>query len=208
MKIQVYKCRFTGAIFDFKDRNKYIKHLKDVRADMKAKRRDENIRLKFDKWLAKEKENIVHVDMIVPWILENQKYLMNAVNAIYRPTKYDKFYSAIDEITQLTTTFVYNKEISNSHSCPHNGVTNWGGRIKNAPRGYPGWSGYVNGVLKRDEKHMSSYPISSLFKLIRIHTGSGGGGNKNWGFHAEVFLADWPGLEQELTINKLKYNKC
>ena len=207
MRIEVYKCPFTGNIFEKKDKDKYIKHLEKLRANMKEDREYKKIKDKFDGWLAAEKEKITHIDMIVPWIIENQRYLMKAYNAVDPSSNWDgKFHPATDKFTKLKLTANYDPSVSNTHTCPHNGVTNWGGRVVGAPRGYPGWHGHIEGsFFRKKDKHR--YPISALFKLLRLNTGTGGGGNEEWGYSVEIFLADWPGLAQQLTFEKLRGTK-
>lgn len=205
MKIEVYKCRFTGKLFELKQKKSYIKHLEELRKDMKAEREFARIRNTFAAWLAAEKEKIVHVDMIVPWILKNQRYLMKSCNALnVHAWSGDKFHPVTDEFTKMTLKATYNPLVSNTHTCPHNGVTNWGGRVPGAPHGYPGFRIEIAGCLKRHKKNMGSYPYSGVLKLIRIHTSCGGGGNENWSYSGEIFLADWPGLGQQLLVEKLK----
>jgi hypothetical protein len=50
---------------------------------------------------------------------------------------------------------------------------------------------------------MHSYPYSNILALLKIRTGSGGGGNDDWSSDVKIFLADWPILAESLTFNKL-----
>jgi hypothetical protein len=206
MKVQVYKCRFTGTIFGFEDKPKYIKHLKKLRDEMKEQREYAKLRREFSTWLAAEKEKIVSIDMLTPWIQKNQKYLMKVFNTpgCSSWSVKDKWYPETDEIVEIKFDVRYSDHVSNSHSCPHNGVTNWGARNKNAPTGYPGFTGRVAGKTKRDKKHINHYPTGDLLKMIGIRPGTGGGGNKGWGWSTELFLADWPGLSQQVLVEKLQ----
>lgn len=66
-------------------------------------------------------------------------------------------------------------QISNSHSAPIHGVTNWGNRHKDRPRNYPGWSGRVWVFFSKvPDTHFSSEFSNSL-----IYSGTGGGGLYN-----------------------------
>ena len=218
MKIEVYKCKYTGKLFELEDRADYLKHTRKAREKRKAEQELARIRKEFKDWFAAEKEKIVHVDMIVPWVMSNQKYLMKAwnsfqeaKNSIFR----DDFYDT-DEFTSMTMDFRYSDFVSNSHSCPRNGVQNWGGDKKLpdgslAPTGYPGWSGNFESTLKRDKKHNSSYPTGAFMRWLDIQVGSGGGGNEHTGYDFKIFLADWPGLqvqvedeERDRIVRKLK----
>ena len=62
------------------------------------------------------------------------------------------------------------RQVSNTHHCPLDGKTNWGGNEPNLPRSYPGWFGRV-------WVRYSSDASSDPFPATRTHTGTGGGGS-------------------------------
>lgn len=199
MKIEVYRCRFTGQLFLKSEKEEYIEHLKSLREEKREKRKYERLRKTWKTWLAEEKKKITHLDMIGPWVLENQRKIMDAYNALGDSSWRGERWYKTDKIEKLNLSF-YNKECkiqSNSHDCPEGGVTNWGSH-PDRPKGYPGWSGRLEGKTVRSKKHMSSYPSSDTLRFIGIKTGSGGGGNDDWGYSFTIFLADWPGLQQEV----------
>lgn len=214
MKILVNKCPDTGDLFECD--TEFKKHRVKINKQKADEKKASEIRNSFFDWLRAEKMKITNPTMIVPWFMENQKTIMEAHNAGVRSKNHhgwgDKFYPETDEFTKFefrNYRFEYN--VSNSHTCPENGVTNWGGKVEGAPTGYPGWSGWVNGTLKRLPKHNSKYPYSDVLNLVGICTGSGGGGNESWNYDVKVFLADWPGLEEwvneyesEIIVEKLK----
>jgi hypothetical protein len=157
----------------------------------------------FYEWLEEEKEKILDPDMLSPWILANQKKLMEACNALkLNKWSSDRFYPETDVFTKFEIKVKWNSHVSNSHSCPKGGVENWFGD-KNKPTGYPGWSGRVEGTLTRHKKHMNSYPWGSLLKLLSFHSGSGSGGNEYWGYELKIFADDWPVMSQSVTFAKL-----
>jgi hypothetical protein len=205
MRIEVYKCRFTGQIFEKDSKSDYITHLKNLRERFKDKRKDHRIKQEFNSWFSKEKEKILSPDDIPQWILANQKHLMKVYNLIGTPryVHKDKFYPKTDEITELKFSLAFDSKLSNTHSCPKGGVTNWGGDPK-LPRGYPGYGGRLYAKLKRDKKHMCQYPLGDFFTFFGISTGTGGGGNSDTSYDIEIFLADWPRLGEELIAKKLK----
>lgn len=204
MKVTVNKCRFTGKLFE--DDKEYANHMQRLRREHKAIREAKAIKNDFAAWLAAEKDKLRSTSEICPWLLENQIYLMKSCNALgIHSWCRDKFYPETDRFTEIRFERepTFSRLVSNSHSCPKDGVTNWGGQDHNAPCGYPGWNGYVKGKLTRSKKHMSSYPYSAIFKLVDIHTGSGGGGNEHWGYDIKIFAADWPTLAEEETYKRL-----
>jgi len=170
---------------------------------MKEKRRLEKIKNTFKDWLHEEKLKIYHPSDIPAWFLDNQQTIMDAWNAGCRPidtfgcSGEDKFYNTDKfENVKFTGNSVFQDLLSNTHSCPDNGTTNFM-RDPDKPRGYPGWSAYIKGALIRNKKHNGSYPYSGALKLVGLKTGTGGGGNADWGYSVSIFLADWPGLEAE-----------
>jgi hypothetical protein len=128
--------------------------------------------------------------------------------------KYKEFHD-IEICKNLKINVSYNESISNSHGCPVGGVENWGGRIKNAPRSYPGWRGTISlfarrkSGLKTSEK--GAYLDDVLFKINGFrgfHTDSGCPGVLNlhrmdMGFY--FFLDDFPLLKKSKEKYKLLY---
>lgn len=208
MIVSAYKCAATGELFE--DEKKYKSHLRRMRYASNKERKRLFIINSFNEWLAAEKENINSVDMIAPWILENQRKLMDAVNTGLLTGDFsmfsigEKFYDT-DELTDLSFKNInYKDRVSNTHDCPHNGVTNFFCK-NNLPQGYPGYRGQLEGRLKREKKYMSEYPFSNILNLVRVLTGSGGGGNAHFGWEVSIFLDDWPGIREGIVFNKLKY---
>ena len=195
MKVEMYKCPWTGSLFEMSEKKKYVKHLKALRKANREKWRLTYIRQSFDAWLHQEKLKINEVNQIEPWVLENQKQLIEGMMAIYGTTSAfrDKFESS-DKLEKLKITGLrHSSRVSNTHSCPKSGITNFR-CLPDKPAGYPGWSGRIDGSLLRDKKNNSHYPITDLLNHIGLCTGSGGGGNINWGFELKIFADDWPGL--------------
>lgn len=212
MRVQVNKCRLTGKLFE--DTNKFKIHLAKLRKERDEAFRYNKIKLNFENWLKNEKSNITEIDQIAPWFLKNQRHIMDALNAGV-PSNYwasgnDKFYNT-DEFTKLVVAGSYSSKLSNSHSCPDNGIQNWCSKDKDKPTDYKGWKVNICGNLKRLPKHMANYPYTDALNVVGIKTGSGGGGNSNFRYDGYIWLDDWPGLyhaiekmEQENIIARLK----
>lgn len=204
MKIQARKCPFTGKVFEESKVKEYILHLQDVRIRQRAKRNEKRVKSTFHTWLAKERAQIKKIEDIPAWFMDNQRILMDAHNAgIHSQYSFcsdrDKF--VIEDVFKNVTiklrgTRGFSDLVSNSHVCPDKGVTNFCGE-DGKPRSYPGWEVDIAGTLKRPRKLNSSYPYSMAINLAGIKTGSGGGGNENWGYDAKIFLDDWPGLQAQ-----------
>lgn len=202
MKIQVYKCPWTGKIFEFSKRDKYIKHLSEIRVKNREAWKGRHAKRTFSDWLASEKSRIKNVSEIPQWIMDNQEYMMNAYNGIHSKEFDGHFYTATDKFVGIRFGSIhYTDSASNSHNAPHTGVTNWGSKA-DLPVGYPGWVGSITGSLNRDKKHNHSYPYGSFLRMLGLKTGGGGGGNERWSYSVTVFLDDWPGLSHECAIIK------
>jgi hypothetical protein len=108
----------------------------------------------------------------------------------------------------------WNDKVSNSHSCPHNGVTCWSSNEAKdgRPRGYPGWQGRAEWIVAWPKEWDGHYLGGDLFSggtfrtaRQRAHTGTGGGGGMRYsekykchvmshGYDFKIFAADWPGM--------------
>ena len=93
----------------------------------------------------------------------------------------------------------WSNSVSNYHSCPRGGVTNWGRYNPDLPTHYPGWHGRVWFLYENETSQRMSAAKSGL------HTGTGGYGLYNttdWtfddgypqGYDCRIFAADHPEL--------------
>jgi hypothetical protein len=71
----------------------------------------------------------------------------------------------------------FSPKVSNSHSCPIAGVSNFSGH-KNLPTGYPGFTGRVWIRYLKEPEHFAS----DTFSKTCTHTGTGGFGSYNGPF--------------------------
>jgi hypothetical protein len=75
----------------------------------------------------------------------------------------------------------FTKHVSNTHSAPHNGITNWYVN-SDKPKGYPGWYGRVWIFYNKS----TDWCDDNLFPNLRLFTGSGGYGLYNCIFYDKV----------------------
>lgn len=192
-----YQCPWSHELFSTK--RSYVKHLKNLRTT-RMHRRARQLRwgrLGEELWNQTSFEKIVHwVELHPEWFLDNLKQ---------RCWNHDrKFYERIHSDFSVRITYLdlyWSDSVSNAHSCPHNGETNWGGRKPNVPRGYHGWTGRIEYQLSHDIPSFGS----DVMEGSRIHTGTGGGINENrYGFSVSFFADDWPGLQKNQTWEILK----
>lgn len=202
---KAYICPWTNQLYATK--RSYVNHLEKLRKDRMHKRARHLLhqRKLQQMWDQPDFESVIkwiHFNPEVFWA--NAKRNGWASDA----SKWDKIRDEFDfKITYLSLS--YSDSVSNSHSCPHNGVTNWGGRdnLKDgtpAPRGYPGFSGRIAFRVSPPPFSFSS----DILKATRMHTGSGGArGNNTFSYDVKFFLDDWPGVAETIRVQREQYEK-
>lgn len=195
---KAYQCPWTNKLYA--NKKSYVAHLKDLRENRMHKRAREirHNRLGENLWSQPTFEKIIEwIELHPEWFIKKS----NRWN--WKENEFEK----ILQIFSIKITYLemrWNDNVSNTHSCPHNGVTNWGGKNEDAPCGYPGWSGKIEYEIS----HQIPTFGSDLMKGSRIHIGSGGGNGLNYGYGVELFADDWPELyknhKQEMVENALQ----
>lgn len=216
-QILVWKCDQTGKLFE--DQTKYKNHLRKLARERNTKRQ-----LMVAEAVADQKWNelyeceqtieqwldmvIANQDMFWAEAAKSDPYDWKQVGKTYK-----KVVCPVPRLLEFERFDVrWNPAVSNSHSCPHNGVQNWGNRDPNAPTSYPGWSGRLDWIVAWPKEWDGVYLGGDLFKGLfshggrqRAHTGTGGGGGmrysekhgchvQSFGYDFKLFAADWPGM--------------
>jgi hypothetical protein len=191
---KAYQCPWTSKVFATKAA--YSKHLSELREDRMHRRARQNIRnRKLDDLI-----NQPSFQDIVNWIETNPEFffdgLIKAGHSGWAHRRAHLREAFWIKITNLKLR--WNESVSNSHSCPRDGVRNWDRNIAK-PMGYPGWEGRIEFKLS----HNFGFG-SDVLNNTGIHTGSGGGGtNNHFGYEVRFFVSDWPGLRSAAIANKL-----
>lgn len=197
-----YQCPWTNRIFSTK--NAYVKHLRVIRTD----RIHRAIRARIRDKIFDELINQDSFQKIIEWIETHPDFIFDTMFP-YGRDRWNKDISQIRNQFWVKVTHIdvdWSDRVSNSHSCPRGGVTNWGGNgtLKDgslAPRGYPGWGGRI----EFHTSHDLGFGVSDCFKRLGIHTGTGGGsGGNRYGHDVKFFASDWPGLEKIRTFEILR----
>lgn len=188
-----YRCPWTNAVFATK--KAYVSHLKELRQDhIHAKiRRDIFGKRKEDLW------NQPTFKDIVDWVERNPDFFFDNAGGMRGRARQDRIAAYREKfwirITYLDLTWSQN--VSNTHDCPRDGVTNWGGREKfkdgtDRPRGYPGWHGRIEYQMSHDLGFGSD-----AMRGTGINTGTGGGISDNrYGYDVRFFESDWPKIAE------------
>lgn len=195
-KATAFQCPWTNEIFLRKDR--YVRHLKNLRRN----RIHQQIRAKQRAALIHQLNDLSSFEDIIEWIGLHTDLLYKLTEKEIWPSHFQILKQHRDDwwvkISYLKLS--YSKQVSNSHSCPRNGVTNWSGREQfkdgtDKPRSYPGWEGRIEFQVSHDQTFESR-----AFTALGIHTGTGGGNGKHYGYDVQLFESDWPGLSRARTM--------
>jgi hypothetical protein len=213
-KILVWKCPKTGKLYEAKD--KYVVHLKKLAKQNRVRRKFELDEAILDTWWNNFRDTEMSLEQLFKAIIENQNYFWNdgaSVNPYdwqnVGKAKKRKIAMPVPELVEFTQDVLrWSNEVSNTHSCPRNGVQNWGRKL-DKPTGYPGWTGRLAWKVKWPKEFQHYYLGGDLFDGPRslIHTGTGGGGGwvngyQSFSYDVKIFADDWPGLSRHYEKQK------
>ena len=217
--ITVWKCDEDGKLFE--DKKKYQAHLRKLARVRRTRRQLEIAEGLKDRIWNELYECEQSIEQWADMVIANQDlfWAEAAKSDPYDWKVVGKTYKGVVCPVPRLLGFTefslrWSDEVSNSHSCPHNGLTNWGGHDtdKGAPRGYPGWQGHVSWIVAWPKEWDGYYLGGDLFSggfgrsgRQRAHTGTGGGSGMRWnedykchvmshGYEFKIFAADWPGM--------------
>lgn len=207
-KVMVWKSDADGKLFE--DKAKYTKHLRKLAAERQAQRKIAAMEEERESFIV-QMGQVESIAALNKFIKDNWKWFWanGAKHEFYRwdHGKAAPFHEYVD-VSILSTQWVEN--LSNSHSCPRTGKTNWGGyESKNGvPRGYPGWHGRINIKVKPPMSGHKKDPYilqgwgSSYFDRTIINTGGGGGGVgtdiQSYSYDVDLWAADFPVMYEAL----------
>jgi uncharacterized C2H2 Zn-finger protein len=189
-----FRCPWTSKVFGTK--KAYVSHLKILRED----RIHRAIRYSIQDRLLKDLSEQHSFEDIIAWIETHPEFFFDRAvrrgrvgwGARREPLR-DKFWIKITYINA-----VWNESVSNSHSCPRDGVENWG-REDGKPTGYPGWSGRIEFQMSHDLGFGSD-----VMRGVGLNTGTGGGiRGGRYGYDLKMFASDWPNLVVNRALEKL-----
>lgn len=225
VQIVAYKSEADGKIFE--DKKKYQNHLRQLARHNLEQRRLRIAEEQLDALWAPLYEREQTPEDWAIMVIKNQ-HLFWAEAARYNRSDWERVGKAptrgrgepmpCPELLEFERfDLSWSDCVSNSHSCPHNGVTNWfssSNKDKTVPTGYPGWTGRVEWIVKWPKEWDGFYLGSDLFKGLhgrgsrqRAHTGTGGGGGMRYserhqchvmsfGYDFRLYAADWPGMDR------------
>jgi hypothetical protein len=190
-KIIAYRCKFTGKLFD--SREKYYTHLVKIRQKNHIlyymNRLDREAAAAFNK-IRSTASTVSEIEEMIKdhWMLfVYQGFRRNA--SFMRKNAY-LFFKNPPVLKSINFDLRYSENVSNSHSCPFDGITNWV-REKGLPTGYPGWVGSLRYRIESD--HDNQISGSDFFGgMTGINTGTGGGSYNEYRYEVRLYASDWP----------------
>lgn len=133
------------------------------------------------------------------------------------------------KVKDLEISIRYDDSVSNSHGCPLDGETNWGGRKKGVTRSYPGWIGNIKANVNATENLIMSRDVPPYIRGVSwnfsatdvlfnnwsgqkgfrgFHTGSGCPGSPLGEYPIDIqfyfFLSDFPILQKAKILDSFK----
>lgn len=222
-KVTAYLCEDTGALFLKEE--EYKKHRRAFLTEQKRQAARKAQKDELTDYFRQIRSQITSVEALTKFINKNYYTLLEKALMLNKGVdfSYDnaekllKAYKKDPENTDFKCSIsfkrpdytknnqsVYSLNQSNSHKCPEGGVTNWGGRVEGAPRGYPGarWDFRVK-HSNDPTKINPTLGIRMVLNALRLHPGTGG---SDYG-DMEVFSQDWPfQAREQLTYALAKRN--
>lgn len=185
-----YRCPWTKAVFGTK--KAYLAHLSGLRRDhIHAKiRRSILDQQRQDLWSQPSFADLIR------WVERHPEFFFDNAVGFRAGGRQDRIASYRDKfwikITYLD--LMWTSSASNTHACPRDGFTNWGGKDQHPktgeilPRGYPGWTGRIEYQMSHDLGFGSD-----AMRGTGINTGTGGGiKDHRYGYSVTFFDSDWP----------------
>lgn len=200
-KVTVWESEADGKLF--KDKEKYIKHLRKLAGSNIARRKIDHMEA-TRQIIMQKMGQVESTSDLVQFIKDNwQWFWANGANNEkwkWRDNK-PSFHEFVDvKVENLK----WEETCFNTHSCPQGGVTNFGRHYEDdRPSSYPGWRGTITIEVKppsykhRNKSYVEDGWGSSYFTDTIINTGSGSsvGSNKDtkkYSYGITLWAADFP----------------
>lgn len=177
-RVTVWKSDTDGKLFENKE--KYVAHLRKLARERLTNRKILKVQAERADVFAKMGQ-LRSIEEVQQFIIDNWKwFFLNGLTI--NNWKNRAVDESVHELVSIRLDRMrWSDSISNSHSCPKNGVTNFFQK-NNAPTGYPGWAGVLHFSVRppmytyRKKKYRKSGWGSDYFRNTIICTESGGGG--------------------------------
>jgi hypothetical protein len=205
-EVKMFKCLETGKLFTTKSQA--------IKSANKAKAARELAEEKAKLALATKEEK----EKLRNYIRLNLQNISDLSDMLVQKAK--EFYDI--DIENLSIRLYFSERVSNSYSCPINGVTNYCDKDRDKPTGYPGWAGRIRASVKIPKSLLSNIDpfLDSANDILfnnynscftGFHTGSGCPGSVNRDYDMDIsfylFLEDFPLLQEKYNKYVIEKNK-
>jgi hypothetical protein len=199
-QVLVWKSDADGKLFE--DKTKYTKHLRVLANERAQTRRIAKMNADREAFIVRMGATVKSFDELKQFIHDNWDwfYANGLADALWKCDKKPKIKHKLVSIS--FDDMRWSDSVSNTHSCPRNGVTNWAQhRPENAhlPKGYPGWRGTIRFTVDAGMSAHKKNPYkldgwgSSYFKSTIVNTGGGSSGT-NAQYEVRLYAADFPAM--------------
>ena len=187
-QVLVWKSDADGKLFE--DKAKYTTHLRKLGAARAQVRRLEKRAADREVFLDTMGQ-VGSFDELQQFIIDHWSFFRDNMIQHNAWRKRNNYAKKADQLISLTLSGLnFSQDLSNSHTCPRKGVTNFDRRSehnKGKPTGYAGWHGRITYSVTSSSGFGSDY-----FEDTPICTGSGGGGNPHLSYDLKLWAADFP----------------
>lgn len=204
-RVMVWKSDADGKLFE--DKAKYMAHLRKLGRERLRIRKAKQAELMREAFITRMGQEVTGPESLEQFIKDNWDWFFsNGYRNGWRAQS-----NKVHEYVEVSFENLYwSDNLSNSHSCPRNGVTNWGSRDTYPdgtakPRGYPGWGGRINIRVRTPmvtKTRQADGFGSDYFKYTPINTGTGGGGGvkdgvTKYSYDVKLWADDFPTWARE-----------
>ena len=201
-QVLAWKSAQDGKLFE--DKALYRKHLRKLAGVRAQDRRLKKMADEREAFFDRMGQTVKSIEELEQFVQDNWQFFFNnglAENTwrMTRPGAEPKHQLVKIEFRNIR----WSDSVSNTHSCPRNGVQNWAqsaNRRKglNLPEGYPGWLGQIYfsvdaGVTNHKVPLRRDGWSSDYFRHTPINTGSGNGGSE-CSYEVRLYAADFPAM--------------
>jgi len=202
-QVLVWKSDEDGKLFELK--SKYTAHLRKLAAERLCQKKIDAVTTSREQFLIDMGNTVTSITSLEQFIKDNWAWFAanGASSNMWRRIPASNRH----KLGRVSITAKWADHVSNSHSCPRGGVTNWSSfnAAPGTPTGYPGWVGTITftidaGVSGHKVPRKLSGFGSDYFENTTLHTGSGGGdggGNNQYSYELKLFAADFPKMAAE-----------
>ena len=200
-QVLVWKSDADGKLFE--DKSKYTTHLRGLARQRNQSRKIEKMEADREAFIKRMGTTVKSFKELEQFVHDNWDFFFanGMKHALWHCDKMPKNKHKLVKISFANMR--WSDSVSNTHSCPRDGVQNWDQRRnremgKNLAEGYPGWSGSIRFTVDAgasDHKVPRPYSgwSSDYFKDTSINTGSGSGG-VNCQYEMKIYAADFPAM--------------